>query len=195
MWDGGARRCVPSCIALTPPPLPPLLPQTKYCPEDAKTKEARLEAEAVLVAAGKNPKDTTSKPMHIKFGLNHVTALVEDKVAKLVVIASDVDPIELVLWMPALCRKMGVPYVIVNNKGRLGALVHQKKAAVVALTTVRQEDNAALEKVCDMARAKFVDNAELRRKWGGGLMGLKTQAKITLRAKAAAIEAAKRAAL
>jgi large subunit ribosomal protein L7Ae len=32
--------------------------------------------------------------------LNHVTTLIENKKAKLVVIANDVDPIELVLWMP-----------------------------------------------------------------------------------------------
>eukprot|EP00438_Fugacium_kawagutii_P028064 Skav223913 [mRNA] locus=scaffold2593:161725:163960:- [translate_table: standard] len=41
----------------------------------------------------------------LKYGLNHVTTLVENKMAKLVVIAHDVDPIELVCWLPALCRK------------------------------------------------------------------------------------------
>lgn len=35
-------------------------------------------------------------------------------------IAHDVDPIELVVWLPALCRKMGVPYAIVKGKSRLG---------------------------------------------------------------------------
>lgn len=29
-------------------------------------------------------------------------------------IAHDVDPIELVVWLPALCRKMNVPYCIVK---------------------------------------------------------------------------------
>ena len=119
----------------------------------------------------------------------------ETKKAKLVVIASDVDPVELVLWLPALCRRMGVPYVIVNNKGRLGAIVHQKKAAVVALTEVKDGDKAALERVIDMANAKFANNADSRRKWGGGLMGLKTNARLEKRAKAMAVEAAKRAAL
>ena len=42
--------------------------------------------------------------------------------AQLVVIAHDVDPIELVVWLPALCRKMGVPYAIVKGKARLGAV-------------------------------------------------------------------------
>jgi ribosomal protein L7Ae-like RNA K-turn-binding protein len=38
----------------------------------------------------------------------------------MVVIAHDVDPLELVVWLPALCKKMGVPYAIV----KVGAAVH-----------------------------------------------------------------------
>ncbi len=135
------------------------------------------------------------KPVVTKFGLNHVTSLVEAKKAQLVVIASDVDPVELVLWLPALCRKMGVPYVIANNKGKLGALVHQKKAAAIAIVDVKPEDKVAFSRLVEVAEAKFVNNVELRRKWGGGLMGLKTNARLEKRAKALAIEQAKRAAL
>ena len=36
------------------------------------------------------------------------------------VIAHDIDPIELIVWLPALCRKMGVPYAIVKGKSRIG---------------------------------------------------------------------------
>jgi large subunit ribosomal protein L7Ae len=135
------------------------------------------------------------KPYVTKFGLNHVTTLVETKKAKLVVIASDVDPVELVLWLPALCRKMGVPYVIVNNKGKLGALVHQKKASALAVVDIKDEDKAALSRLVETAEAKFVNNSELRKKWGGGLMGLKTNARLEKRAKALALEQQKRAAL
>lgn len=75
-----------------------------------------------------------ARPFHLKFGLNHVTKLIEEKKAKLVVIASNVDPIELVVWLPTLCRKLDIPYCFVKGKARLGQLVHQKNAAVVALT-------------------------------------------------------------
>ena len=37
-------------------------------------------------------------------------------------IAHDVNPIELVVWLPALCRKMGVPYCIIKGKVRLGCV-------------------------------------------------------------------------
>lgn len=86
--------------------------------------------------------DDSTKPRVLKFGLNHVTTLVENKKAQLVCIAHDVDPIELVLWLPQLCRKQNVPFCIVKNKERLGRLVHQKNAAVVAITDIRKEDEA-----------------------------------------------------
>lgn len=74
-------------------------------------------------------------------------------------IASDVDPIELVLWLPQLCRKQDVPYMIVNSiffnldKERLGRMVNQKTAAVVAFTDVRKEDEAELNLFIKNARA------------------------------------------
>ena len=51
----------------------------------------------------------------LKFGLNHITTLVENKEAKFVVIACDVDPIELVVWLPQLCRKMDVPFAFIKS--------------------------------------------------------------------------------
>ena len=54
------------------------------------------------------------KPVVVKYGLNHVTQLIEAGEAQLVVIAHDVDPIELVVWLPALCKKQGIPYCIVK---------------------------------------------------------------------------------
>jgi len=56
-----------------------------------------------------------------------------------------VDPIELIVWLPRLCRKMEVPYAFVKSKARLGKLVHKKSATCVALTEVRAEDRPALE--------------------------------------------------
>jgi len=53
-----------------------------------------------------------------------------------VAIAHDVDPIEIVICLPALCRKFGVPYVLVKGKARLGTVVHRKTAAAVCLCDV-----------------------------------------------------------
>ena len=78
---------------------------------------------------------------------------VEAKKASLVVIAHDVDPIELVVFLPALCRKMGVPYVIVKGKARLGTVVHKKTAAVLTIQDVKSEDERELATLVSAAKA------------------------------------------
>lgn len=67
----------------------------KYRPESAAMKKARLKARAEQKIAKKE--DTpTKKPNVIRSGTNTVTTLVEQKKAQLVVIAHDVDPIEVI---------------------------------------------------------------------------------------------------
>merc|ERR1712086_1236892 len=92
----------------------------KYVPETKEQKKARLMEMAQQKKDGQEVK--TKKPQVIKYGLNHVTSLIEQKQAKLVVIPHDVDPLELVVWLPALCRKKDVPYCIIKGKSRLGQL-------------------------------------------------------------------------
>ncbi|KAJ8600558.1 hypothetical protein CTAYLR_007924 [Chrysophaeum taylorii] len=163
----------------------------KYQPEDAAAKEKRIKAAAEAKAAGTEVE--TKAPVVVKFGLKHVTYLIEQKKAKLVVIAHDVDPIELVVWLPALCRKMDVPYCIMKGKSRLGHIVHQKKTAVCCLTGVKKEDQHTLELFRNAFNTQYNNNTQHTRKWGGGIMGLKTQAKLAKREKAIAAELAKKA--
>lgn len=85
-----------------------------------------MHKEATAVSEGKKKEDVSKKPYAVKYGLNHVVGLIENKKAALVLIPNDVDPIELVIFLPALCRKMGVPYAIVKGKARLGTVVHKK---------------------------------------------------------------------
>merc|ERR1712039_400068 len=162
----------------------------KYMPETKKAKKARMMELAQQKKEGQEVK--TKKPQVIKFGLNHVTTLVEDKMAKLVVIAHDVDPIELVVWLPALCRKKDVPYCIIKGKSRLGQLVHKKFASCVALTSVRKEDQQELEHLANNFKAQFNDNADIRKRWGGGIMGIKSQHVTQRREKAIQMEQAKK---
>ena len=162
----------------------------KYRPETPAAKKQRIKEAAAAAAGGK---DSGNKaPNVVKFGLKHVTTLIEEKKAELVLIACDVDPIELVMWMPALCRKMQVPFMVVKDKARLGALVHQKVASCVCVTGVGKEDASQLKLLQDLANEKYNNNPDLLRKWGGGVMGLKTQAKLDKRAKALAAEEAKK---
>ncbi|KRY21998.1 60S ribosomal protein L7a [Trichinella patagoniensis] len=104
----------------------------KYRPETKRAKLKRLKSRAAKQAKGKE--DAPSKrPPVVRFGVNTVTTLVEQKKAQLVVIAHDVDPIEIVVFLPALCRKMGVPYCIIRSKARLGKVVNRKTTSCLAL--------------------------------------------------------------
>lgn len=150
----------------------------KYRPETKAQKKERLTAEASAVAEGKKKEDVSKKPYAVKYGLNHVVGLIENKKAALVLIPNDVDPIELVVYLPALCRKMGVPYAIIKGKARLGTVVHKKTAAVVALTEVKQEDKNALSKLVSTINDGYANKyEEHRRHWGGGIMGAKAVAR------------------
>ncbi|ETN37669.1 60S ribosomal protein L8-B [Cyphellophora europaea CBS 101466] len=157
----------------------------KYRPETKAQKKERLTAEATAVSEGKKKEDASKKPYAVKYGLNHVVGLIENKKASLVLIPNDVDPIELVVFLPALCRKMGVPYAIIKGKARLGTVVHKKTAAVVALTEVKQEDKNELSKLVSAVNEGYADKYEdHRRHWGGGIMGEKANKKVEKRRKA-----------
>ncbi len=89
--------------------------------------------------------------------------------------------------MPALCRKMGVPYCIIKGKARLGRLVRRKTCSVVALTQVDSGDRANFTKVVEAIKTNFNDrHDEIRRHWGGGLLGSKSAARIAKLEKAKA---------
>lgn len=151
----------------------------KYRPETKAQKKERLTKEAEAIANGKTKEDVSKKPYTVKYGLNHVVGLIENKKASLVLIANDVDPIELVVFLPALCRKMGVPYAIIKGKARLGTVVHKKTAAVLAFTEVRSEDKNELSTLVQAIKAGYNDKyEETRRHWGGGIMGAKANDRV-----------------
>ncbi|KAL8734647.1 MAG: hypothetical protein Q9166_001303 [cf. Caloplaca sp. 2 TL-2023] len=157
----------------------------KYRPETKAEKKERLLKEATAVSEGKKKEDVSKKPYAVKYGLNHVVGLIENKKASLVLIPNDVDPIELVIFLPALCRKMGVPYAIVKGKARLGTVVHKKTAAVLAITEVRSEDKSELSKLVSTIKEGYSEKyEEAKRHWGGGIMGAKAVAKTEKKRKA-----------
>jgi len=53
-------------------------------------------------------------------GTNEVTKAIERGTAKLVVIAEDVQPKEIVQHLPVLCKEKGIPYAFVDSRQKLG---------------------------------------------------------------------------
>merc|ERR1739846_278994 len=164
-----------------------------YRPEGKQEKKERLKKRAEARAAGKEDTPTKKKAV-VRHGANTVTTLVEKKKAQLVVIANDVDPIELVLFLPALCRKMGVPYCIVKNKARLGRVVRRKTTSCLAITNVESTDRTALNKLVESVRTNYNERAEeIKKHWGGSTLGSKSSARINKARKAEAKEVAAKA--
>merc|ERR1712178_216108 len=134
-------------------------------PETKTEKKERRTEQAAKVAEGGAA--SSKKPVSVKMGLNHVTTLIEEKKAKLVVMAHDVDPIEVIVWLPSLCKARGVPYCIVKSKARLGAVVGKKTATCLAITDVKPENKNDLANLITLANANFMDVYEdHQRKWG-----------------------------
>ena len=159
-----------------------------YVPETRKEKKARLAEEAKKESdkkdeknkkekKGKKEKKEGQKPITLKCGLNHVTYLVEQKRAKLVLIAADVDPIETVVFLPSLCKTMDVPYAIVPSKARLGKLANKKTCTSLALTDFK--DHAAeLENFCKNFREKFKGPPAHSRKPERGFKAIQKEQKL-----------------
>ena len=65
----------------------------------------------------------------IKKGTNEVTKTVERGAAAIVIMATDVEPPEILAHMPALCEERNVPYVYVPSKIELGKAIGLDKPA------------------------------------------------------------------
>jgi large subunit ribosomal protein L7Ae len=59
----------------------------------------------------------------VRKGTNETTKAIERSQAKLVVIAEDVDPPEVVAHLPLICDERKIPYVFVPNKQKIGSAI------------------------------------------------------------------------
>ncbi|MEM2500726.1 MAG: ribosomal L7Ae/L30e/S12e/Gadd45 family protein, partial [Candidatus Bathyarchaeia archaeon] len=88
------------------------MPKPFYVKFDVPSELVNAVYEAVQIS------NRTGK---VRRGTNETTKAVERGLAKLVVIAEDVDPPEVVAHLPLLCDERKVPYVYVPSKAKLGS--------------------------------------------------------------------------
>jgi large subunit ribosomal protein L7Ae len=70
----------------------------------------------------------------IRRGTNEATKAIERGISKLILIAEDVEPPEIVAHLPLLCEERKIPYIYVPNKERLGqASGIDVKAAAISI--------------------------------------------------------------
>merc|ERR1712032_1689588 len=154
----------------------------KYAPENKAEKKQRLVARAKARAEGQ-PDTPSQRPATLDSGINKIVNLVERKQAQLVV------------YLPALCRKMDVPYCIVKGKARLGQLVGRKQCTSVAFSEIKNEHKQELAKLVETVKTNYNERAEeIRKHWGGGVLGAKSQAKLNKRLRLEAMARSEKAA-
>ena len=83
----------------------------------------KYEVPKEIVDAAYEALSIASKSGVVKKGTNEATKAVERSQAKLVVIAEDVDPPEVIAHLPLLCDERKIPYVFVPDKNKLGNAV------------------------------------------------------------------------
>jgi len=83
----------------------------------------KYEAPKEIVDAAYEALSIASKSGAVRKGTNEATKAVERAQAKLVVIAEDVDPPEVIAHLPLLCEERKIPYVFVPSKDKLGTSV------------------------------------------------------------------------
>jgi large subunit ribosomal protein L7Ae len=87
--------------------------------------------------------EKAAKTGKVDKGVNEVTKAVERGIAKLVVVASDIDPKELTQHLPILCKEKGIQFAEADSKEKLGISVGINRPA--AAVAVVEEGEAKLD--------------------------------------------------
>lgn len=92
-------------------------------------------------------------------------------------------PVILRSFTRAACGSLPtlLPFLPVHqqSKSRLGTVVNKKTATALCLTDVRPGDQSALGKLRETVMNNFNNRFDnINRKWGGGIMGMKTVHKV-----------------
>ena len=92
--------------------------------------------------------EKAAKKGKIKAGINEVTKAIERGSAKLVVIAEDVNPKEIVMHLPLLCEEKNIPYSYIATKKDLG----EKAALRTATASIAITESDADADIKDLAK-------------------------------------------
>ncbi len=96
-----------------------------------------------------------SRSGKVRKGTNESTKAIERGVAKLIVIAEDVTPPEVVAHLPILCEERKIPYVFVPSKDQIGPAIGIEVPTASAAVLDAGEGGQILEQVTqELARLK-----------------------------------------
>src|ERR1700674_4006862 len=107
----------------------------------------RFEPPAELADKALQLVQIASETGKIRVGTNEVTKSSERAEAKLVVMAEDVDPVEILVHIPMLCEEKRIPYIYVPKKQRLGQSAGLSKSAASVAVVEAGEAKALLDEL------------------------------------------------
>jgi large subunit ribosomal protein L7Ae len=114
----------------------------------------KFEAPESLVKDALDFVENSYRSGKIKKGTNEVVKSIERGEAKVVVIAEDVSPPEVVFYLPVLCDERKVPYTYVKNKNDLGLKVGIASAASIAVVDYGKNEDAYKDLISSIENAK-----------------------------------------
>ncbi|MEM2923600.1 MAG: 50S ribosomal protein L7Ae [Candidatus Nitrosocaldus sp.] len=90
---------------------------------------------------------------NVRRGTNETTKAIERGNAKLVIIAEDVEPPEVVAHLPILCEERNTPYVYVPSKKQLGEALGIDVQAAAACIIDAGDAKQAVEQIINTVRS------------------------------------------
>jgi large subunit ribosomal protein L7Ae len=97
----------------------------------------------------------SSRSGKVRKGTNETTKAVERGLAKLVVIAEDVEPPEVVAHLPLLCDERKIPFVFVPSKEQIGPAIGIDISTAAAAVVDAGEGQQILDQVTqELARVR-----------------------------------------
>ena len=98
--------------------------------------------------------ETAKKTGKVAKGTNEVTKFIERGDAQLVVIAEDVDPVEIVAHLPILAEEKDIPYSYLPTKDKVGSAaglsVGTASAAIIDAGKAEDLVNEIVEKIAEL---------------------------------------------
>jgi large subunit ribosomal protein L7Ae len=95
--------------------------KTNDYPEVIKMANVKFEVPKEVSDKALEALETARDTGKIRKGVNEVTKAVERGVAKLVLIGADVEPPEVVMHLPMLCKEKDITYLYIPQKTDIGS--------------------------------------------------------------------------
>ncbi len=123
------------------------LQHTKRVRRMSKPFYVKFEVPKEVADAAYEALQIATQTGNVRKGTNETTKAIERAQAKLVIIAEDVDPPEVVAHLPLLCEERKIPYVFVPKKEKLGVSAGIDVPAAAASITEAGDASALVKEI------------------------------------------------